>query len=452
MDLRRLVGSTLDRRYQLLRVLGEGGSAVVFYGTDLLLSRPVAVKVLYNGESPSSRKEAPPKTPSVSDKIESYYTGAIPQRSGETAAMRRIRIEERRRIARAAFAREALAASHLSHPNIVTVYDVSPEGDHPYIVMEYIEGESLAAIIKSEGASPAEEVLAVTEAILEALDEAHSHGVVHRDIKADNILITPRGEIKITDFGIANTPEQNGRILPNKILATADTVSPEAATGEPVDERSDLYSLGVVMYQMATGRLPFVDDNPEAVALLHINERPRRPSIYAPRIPCGLEELILAALEKDPARRPQSAAAMLAAVRRLKKDPHRPVRFARITFRDFWRRLSSFRTPIAVGLGLAAALLLGAIVAPFFSNWGAYPVTIVEVSNVIGLSAAEAEARLADIDPRIKVARVYAYAPDVGEGTVLAVDPSPSTLLKLDGEKDIVTVTVTVATHDPTAR
>ncbi len=450
MDLRKLVGSTLDQRYRLLRILGEGGSAVVFYGTDLLLSRPVAVKMLYNGESPLPRRGAPRVSPVAAGRTAMLSEDVTLARTGETAAMRAARVEERRRIARAAFVREAQAASRLAHPNIVTVYDVSAGGEHPYIVMEYVEGEALSAIIKEEGASPADEVLIVAEALLEALDEAHSHGVIHRDIKAQNILITAKGEVKITDFGIANTPEENGRILPDKILATADTVSPEAATGDPVDGRSDIYSLGVVLYQMATGRLPFIDDNPEAVAYHHIHDRPRRPSLYAPGLPRGLEELILAALEKDPARRPQSASAMLTAVRRLKKDPTQPLRFSRIDFGDILRRIGNFRLPIAIGLGVVAAILLGVLLIPLFGSTAAHPVTVIEISDVIGKTADTAKAEIEALDSRITVKIVEASVNDAAlDGTVLSISPDKNTLLKLDGEDDLVTVTITVAKYTP---
>ncbi len=433
-QLEQLVGSTLDQRYRLLDVRGTGGSAVVFRAQDLLLRRTVALKLL-RSKAVWPQGRGGNASPSPPDRVTEVARDA-----------------EMGRISREAFLREALAASHLSHPNVVSVYDVSPSPIHPYIVMEYIEGVPLSSRIAEQGALSHEEVLRVAEAVLDALTEAHAQGIIHRDIKAQNILITEKGDIKIADFGIAHVPGQRGRILQNKILATVDTVSPEGARGGAVDERSDLYSLGVVLYQMATGRLPFVDDDPETVAFLHIHEPPRYPSILQPDIPRGLEQLILVAMEKDPDRRPQSAAAMLSAVRRLRRDPHRSLpRLRRVTFFDLVRRVGGSGASLAVVLGMLAALVTGSTLFPVLNGSMAHPVTVVSVTDVIGLSATEAEARLAALDPRIRVAFVYTYAPNTEEGAVLAVLPDPGTYLKLDGEDDCITVTLTVSTHDTAA-
>ncbi len=430
-QLEQLVGRTLDHRYRLLDVRGAGGSAVVFRAQDLLLQRTVALKLLrgeagWGGKGTSGASSSPA--------------------SEEEQAARAAEIEK---INRAAFLREALAASHLSHPNVVTVYDVSSSFSHPYIVMEYIDGVPLSSYIEQRGALSTEEILRVAEAVLDALSEAHAQGIVHRDIKAQNILMTESGEIKITDFGIAQVPGERGCILQNKVLATVDTVSPEGAKGEPVDERSDLYSLGVVLYQMATGRLPFVDEHPETVAFLHINEPPRYPSTYWPDIPMGLEQLILTAMEKEPNRRPQSAAVMLAAVKRIRRDPHRPLRrFGRVGFFDILGRVGRLSVPLTVALGMLSALVTGAVLFPILSGSTAHSVTVISVSDVVGLSAAEAEAQLSSLDPRIGVTRMYVYAPEAVEGTVLAVTPAFGTHLKLDGAGDRVTLMLTVSTHD----
>ena len=433
-QLEQLVGSTLDHRYRLLDVRGAGGSAVVFRAQDLLLRRTVAIKLLRKkavwrrGKDGTSPAGPPDRVTEVARDAEMGY------------------------ISRAAFLREALAATHLSHPNVVRVYDVSPSKAHPYIVMEYVEGVSLSARIAERGALPTEEILRVAEAVLDALAEAHAQGIIHRDIKAQNILMTEKGEIKIADFGIAEVPGERGRILQNKVLATADTVSPEGASGEPVDERSDLYSFGVVLYQMATGKLPFIDDDPETVAFLHIHEPPRYPSTLCPDIPQGLEQLILSAMEKDPARRPQSAAAMLSALRRLRRDPHRPLpRLRRVTPSDVLRRLGELGASLVAVFGILAALVAGATLFPILNGGMTHPVTVVSVSDVVGLPAEEARTRLVALDPRIRVSLVYTYAKEAEAGTVLAVFPTPDTYLKLDGEDDCVTLILTVATHDTAA-
>ena len=158
-------------------------------------------------------------------------------------------------------------------------------------------------------------------AVLEALICAHENGVVHRDIKGQNILLLPQGGVKVTDFGIAAIGGGRAFTLAGKVLGTADTMSPEQAGGETVDARSDLYSLGALMYRMATGHFPFEDEDPQTVAFLHRTEPPRYPSTWNPDIPRGLEQIILTALEKEPSKRFQSAASMLAAVKKLAHNP-----------------------------------------------------------------------------------------------------------------------------------
>ena len=296
-QLENLVGATLDGRYLLQAVIGHGASAVVFSARDLLLDRPVALKML--------RSEAAPASGSQKETREDLLA----------------RTEEARRVNRSAFVQESRVAARLSHPSIVTIFDVCPYTDNPYIVMELVRGIPLSDRMAKLGLLPTSEVLAVAHAVLEALICAHENGVVHRDIKGQNILLLPQGGVKVTDFGIAAIGGGRAFTLAGKVLGTADTMSPEQAGGETVDARSDLYSLGALMYRMASGHFPFEDEDPQTVAFLHRTEPPRYPSTWNPDIPRGLEQIILTALEKEPSKRFQSAASMLAAVKKLAHNP-----------------------------------------------------------------------------------------------------------------------------------
>ena len=418
--LERLVGQVLDNRYQLHAVIGVGGSAVVFDGEDLLLRRRVALKMLRSTAAPM----------------------------GEDVELdeltRATRNEEARIINRGAFVREAETASVLSHPNIVSVFDVLPETENPYIVMEYVEGIPLSERISRKGCLAVREVLSITRGILEALCEAHEHGIVHRDIKAQNILLTVDGGIKVADFGIAKTPWKDRFNLKGRVLGTVDTISPEQASGGRVDARSDLYSLGVLMYHMATGVLPFQGDD-ETVAFMQINEAPKYPTTLNPAIPAGLEQIILTAMEKSPDKRFPSAAAMLAAVKRLEKNPRhvfRRFRTARLpSLGHFFARHGAL---FFVGLGgVLAALLVYAVI--LFTNVAPLPsVTVVELPSYVG----EVYTGSLDLDERILVKVRYVYRPDLPEGTVISQTPAASTRLKLDGEGDRESLVLELSTQD----
>ena len=418
--LERLVGQVLDNRYQLHAVVGVGGSAVVFDGEDLLLRRRVALKMLRSA-APSS------------------------DGGGWSGAERATRNEEARIINREAFLREAETASLLSHPNIVSVFDVRPETDNPYIVMEYVEGIVLSERIEGHGCLSVREVLSGARGILEALCEAHEHGIVYRDIKAQNILLTRNGGVKIADFGIAKTPWKDRFRLKNRVLGTVDTISPEQASGGRVDARSDLYSLGVLMYQMATGVLPFRGDD-ETVAFMQVNEDPKYPTTLNPAIPEGLEQIILTAMQKSPDRRFPTAAAMLAAVKRLQRNPrHVFRRFRTARLPSLARFLAQHGALFFVGLGVALAAV-AVYAAVLFANVAPLPsVTVVELPSYTGVIYTEGALSL---DSRILVQISYVYRPDLPEGTVLAQSPAAGTRWKLDGEEDRARLTLTVSTQD----
>jgi len=263
-----LLGVVLGGRYEILEKLGAGGMAVVYRAVDTLLQRPVTVKVL--------RSEL----------------------AGDEAVVKRFR-------------REAQSAASLSHPNVVGVYDVGRQDDVHYIVMEYVEGKSLKDIIAERGPLPAEEALRIARQICEALRHAHGHHIIHRDVKPHNVLITAEGRAKVTDFGIAGAATTSTVTYPGVLLGTVYYFSPEQAQGKYGDERSDLYALGVVLYEMLTGRVPFEGESPVSVALKQIREEPRPPRELNPRVPPAAERVVLRAMAKAPELRYQSAAEML---------------------------------------------------------------------------------------------------------------------------------------------
>ena len=276
----KYIGRVFDKRYKIEKVIGVGGMAIVFKAEDILMNRTVAIKMLKNDVASDSE------------------------------ALRR-------------FINESKAVAMLSHENIVNIYDVSVKGNTKYIVMEYIEGVTLKTFLKHKGGSLSwRETLNISEQILRALEHAHSKGVIHRDIKPQNIMLLKNGLIKVADFGIAKLPDTDTFTVTDQAIGTVNYISPEQAMNEEsIDERSDLYSVGVLMYELSCGELPFTGDTPVAVAYKHVNEAPRSPREIKPDMPQGLEQIILRAMEKDPELRYRSAKQMLAHITALKKNP-----------------------------------------------------------------------------------------------------------------------------------
>ena len=245
----------LSGRYELLEKIGDGGMAVVYKGKDKLLNRFIAVKIL----RPEFTKDA-------------------------------TFVEN--------FKRESQAAAGLSHPNIVGVYDVGREGNINYIVMELIEGDTLNKIIEREAPMDYRKVIDISKQVAQALRIAHKNKIIHRDVKPHNIMITEDGVVKLADFGIARAVNDATLATGSKIVGSVHYFSPEQARGNYVDERSDIYSLGIVMYEMLTGKVPFDGDNPVTVALKHINEEIIPPIELEPGIPPALDRCVMKATSK----------------------------------------------------------------------------------------------------------------------------------------------------------
>ena len=214
------------------------------------------------------------------------------------------------------FRREAQAAASLNHPAIVAVYDTGEDrtatGATPYIVMEYVEGDTLRDVLRREGPLAPERAMALSADICGALDFSHRNGIVHRDVKPGNVMITPQGTVKVMDFGIARAVSDSAATMTSTaaVIGTAQYLSPEQARGEGVDARSDVYSIGCMLYELVTGAPPFTGDSPVSVAYQHVREDPRLPSSINPDIPAELDAIVLKAMSKNPANRYQSAADM----------------------------------------------------------------------------------------------------------------------------------------------
>jgi len=271
-----MTGRVLNNRYELVEKIGSGGMADVYKAKCRVLKRWVAVKIL--------------KDEFVND--EEFL--------------------ER-------FEREAYAAASLSHPNIVSIYDVGHEGNIHYIVMEYIDGITLKDYIRQNGALPWQEAADITISVLSALHKAHRHGIIHRDIKPQNILMTSDEVPKVTDFGIARAASTSTITRKIDTVGSVHYSSPEQARGGYTDEKSDIYSIGVTLFEMLTGKVPFDADNPVTVALKHIEEEPVKPSTYVPDIPEAMDKIVLRAMKKSKTERYDSALQMIAELDHLKK-------------------------------------------------------------------------------------------------------------------------------------
>ena len=272
------IGKKLDGRYELIELIGVGGMADIYRARDIEEDRVVAVKIL--------------KT----------------EFAGSDEFLRRFRNESK-------------AIALLSHPNIVKIYDVGFTEKVQFIVMEYVDGITLTDYIEQQGLLKWRDAVHFTVQILRALQHAHDRGIVHRDVKSSNVMLLRDGTIKVMDFGIARFNRENNKTMSEKTIGSVHYISPEQARGDITDERSDIYSVGVALYEMLTGKKPFDGDTPVAIALKHMQSAPKKPTELNETIPEGLEQIVLRAMQKEPYQRYQTAGEMIKDLDEFKKNP-----------------------------------------------------------------------------------------------------------------------------------
>lgn len=336
-----------DGRYTVGQMIGTGGMADVYLGLDTRLDREVAIKVL-----------------------------------------RRDLAKDPAFVAR--FRKEALAAGGLNHPGIVAVYDSGEENNSPYIVMELVSGQTLRQKLQA-GQLPLSTSLEIIKGILQALDYSHNKGIIHRDIKPSNIMITDSGDIKVMDFGIARATDDIGATLTNtwNVVGTAQYLSPEQATGEMADGRSDLYSLGCLMYELLTGRPPFTGETPVSVAYQHVSSPLTPASNINPSLDTNLDQMLEVVLAKDPNNRYQDAAAMLEDLEHVIKGEPVTTKIKKIFPR---RKLFTSLTVFAAGITLLAV-----------GYFASAPTGVsIKVPNVVGLTETDARVLLKDFNINIE--------------------------------------------------
>jgi beta-lactam-binding protein with PASTA domain len=379
--------TVIDARYRVLARLGSGGMADVYCAEDQQLGRRVAVKVLH-------RRFA----------------------------------EDQQFVER--FRREASSAAGLQHPNIVGIFDRGEWDGTYYIAMEFVEGRTLKDIIREKGPAPPEAAVDITLQILRAARFAHKRGIVHRDIKPHNVLIDEDGRVRVTDFGIARAGTSD-MTETGSIMGTAQYLSPEQAQGRPVDARSDLYSIGIVLYELLTGQMPFDAESPVTVALKQVNEAPLPPRRLVPEIPAAVDAIVLRALEKIPARRFADADEFIAALEAARAAPHQVltpplppvIDEEERRGRRWWLWLLILLALAAIAVGLYLTLRPEQLTVP----------------DVIGRKSATATQILQNRGFEVDIENVV--NPDVERDTVAAQDPRPNTTAP-EGS----TVTITVST------
>ena len=366
----------LSGRYELIEIVGTGGMAVVYRALDQKTGQEVAVKLLR------------------------------PEFERDEEFVRR-------------FSHEAKAAAQVAHENIVNMLDVGFDGV-PYIVMEFVRGQTLKDLIRSVGSIPPRQAVAMALRILAALDHAHRNNIVHRDIKPQNILVDENGMIKVADFGIARltTSATMTATGDGSFFGSVHYISPEQARGEKADEKSDLYSVGVVLYEMLTGQVPFDSESAVSIAIKHIGETPRSIRELKPELPRALEQILQKALSKDPADRYQSASEMAADLKRSLTNPRGG--FVRNPVMDAQRRKARVRNALA---GMLLAAVLGAMVliivkTGVFDHYF-YGVTVPSVVNV---SAEDALRSLSAF--HLVGEATQEYSDTVEKGRVISQEPA----------------------------
>lgn len=396
-----MIGKIFADRYKLIKILGTGGMADVYLAEDVMLDKYIAIKIL--------KKEL------INNRESLRY-----------------------------FQNEAEVISHLSHPNIVEVYDVGMAEGHPYIVMEYIEGKTLKEIIREKAPLTPTFVVYVIEGVLAALIHSHKKGIIHRDIKPHNIMINKNGEVKVMDFGIARITEQgNTMTITNDIVGSVHYLSPEQASGSEITELSDVYSCGIVFYEMLTGKLPYDGQNPVSVAVNHIQGGLIPPKDIVEDIPQEVENIVLKATMRDPQKRFKSALEMnifiekarvlieegnINKVKRIPLDEPDNTKGVEDLKRDNnkgkekakdYRKIAIISTVVFISL----AIIVGVI---SLLNGGPKKV----VPTVVGLTQEDAILKLKENDFKYKVELVASK--DVEQGKVVSQNPSRGVLYSIN--------------------
>ncbi len=413
-----MIGKKLGNRYEVLDLIGGGGMSLVYQAKDTFLDRIVALKVLRE------------------------------QFTSDIEFVRRFR-------------REAQAVAKLSHPNIVSIYDVGQDGEIHYLVMEYIKGKTLKEIILEQGPLELAEIIDIAKQICDALEHAHENSIIHRDIKPHNILITRGKRVKVTDFGIARAATNITMTHTKDIIGSVHYFSPEQAKGEITGEKSDIYSLGIVLYEMVTGRLPFEGDSPISIALKHIQTEPEPPSTFNPSIPDSLEKIILKAIQKDPQKRYDNVGSLrLELVSSLLDNVvGQPIKFPEsvienkqsekgvsedtLVFNDKnvlpnteEKNGESIIEDKKVGRKIKPAgwvlIILIGLLSFAGGFWGISTLFFKEeviVPNIIDLSTTEAQRILKEKDLKMEVVKEI-FHKEIAEGKIVSQDPLPDTKTK----------------------
>lgn len=405
----KYTGKKLDGRYEIHEMIGVGGMAMVYRAHDVIDDREVAIKILKD------------------------------EFLGNAEFIRR-------------FKNESKAIAVLSHPNIVKVYDVSFGDMIQYIVMEYIDGITLKEYIANNGVIDWREAVHFTTQILTALQHAHEKGIIHRDIKPQNIMLLEDGTIKVTDFGIARFSNTETKTMTDKAIGSVHYIAPEQAKGETTDCKSDIYSIGVMLYEMLAGKLPFEAENAVSVAIMQLQSDPKPPREINPSIPVGLEEITIKAMQKDPAKRYNSAAEMLSDLLKFRKNPSINFNYSYSSVptvkptvhtvnkinesdygKDDWDDYSEdtdekkSNPMVQVVVGAVSAFIcvcLVFVVLAIFKGFSDNSTTDVEVPNLIGLNFSDVNKDKTTYNFRWDVTNTYDK--DKPLDIIISQDPEPS--------------------------
>jgi serine/threonine-protein kinase len=397
-----MLGKTVLDRYKIVEKIGSGGMADVFLADDMLLGRKVAIKTLH------AQFAADPTF-----------------------------------IAR--FKREARAAANLHHPNIVDVYDWGNDGNSYFLIMEYIKGRTLKEIMLQEGPLSYEKIVKYSMQICDALDTAHKNELIHRDIKPQNIIVSDDDIPKITDFGIAKSLTAT-LTQGSTVFGTANYISPEQAEAKSISLTSDIYSLGIVIYEMASGELPFRGDNPISIAMKHIHEEPMHPSYYREDIPYGLEQVILKAISKDPLDRYQTAMELKESLADcLEVKPPKVLvskkKNSRARRDENTRELGTRNKPARfwlLGSLLVIIVLLTAGGVLTFLMWPReQPIEIVVVPDVRNIDISSAQKKLEENGLRLSVIE-QKYNDEVEPGNIISQNPEEGSKVEKDSTIEVV--------------